>query len=113
MIGEMNQVWTNLIDNALDAMHGRENSTLEIKTEKDGKCVKVSIIDNGAGIPPDILSRIFDPFFTTKEIGKGTGLGLDITNQIVKQHFGNIRVTSVPGNTRFSVSIPVDGYPTK
>lgn len=107
MIGEMNQVWTNLIDNALDAMQGRENSILEIKTEKDGTCVKVSVIDNGPGIPENIISRIFDPFFTTKEIGKGTGLGLDITTQIVKQHHGNIKVNSVPGRTQFSVSIPI------
>ncbi|WPQ64810.1 ATP-binding protein [Chitinophaga sancti] len=107
MIGEMNQVWTNLIDNAVDAMQGRENSTLEIKTEKDGTCVKVSIIDNGPGIPENIQSRIFDPFFTTKEIGKGTGLGLDISCQIVKQHHGNIKVNSVPGKTLFSVLIPI------
>lgn len=107
MIGEMNQVWTNLIDNAVDAMQGRENSTLEIKTEKDGTCVKVSIIDNGPGIPENIQSRIFDPFFTTKEIGKGTGLGLDITCQIIKQHHGNIKVNSAPGKTQFAVLIPI------
>lgn len=107
MIGEMNQVWTNLIDNALDAMAGRENSVLEIKTEKDGSCIKVTIIDNGPGVPEDIQSRVFDPFFTTKEIGKGTGLGLDISHQIVRQHHGNIKLHSVPGKTQFAVSIPI------
>lgn len=106
-IGELNQVWTNVIDNALDAMATNGQGILSIKTEKDGDCIKVSITDNGPGIPADVLPRIFDPFFTTKEVGKGTGLGLDIVSQIVRQHKGNIKVQSVPGNTQFSVSLPV------
>lgn len=108
-IGELNQVWTNLIDNALDAMEGMQNSTLEIKTERDKEFVKVSIIDNGSGIPDNIKSNIFDPFFTTKEIGKGTGLGLDVVMRIVKQHRGSIKANSVPGKTAFVVCFPIDG----
>jgi signal transduction histidine kinase len=107
-IGELNQVWTNLIDNALDAMAAAGSGTLDITTEKDGPCVKVTITDNGPGIPADILPQIFDPFFTTKEVGKGTGLGLDIVSQIVRQHKGNIKVQSEPGRTQFSVSLPVN-----
>jgi signal transduction histidine kinase len=110
MIGELNQVWTNLIDNALDAMAGTGNKgVLEIKTLKDGEFVEVSIIDNGPGIPEEIKSQIFDPFFTTKEIGKGTGLGLDVVRRIVKQHRGSIKVQSVPGRTAFIVCFPIDG----
>ncbi|UYQ94075.1 ATP-binding protein [Chitinophaga horti] len=109
MIGELNQVWTNLIDNAVDAMEVNGKGVLEIKTERDGDCIKVHIIDNGPGIPPEISRRIFDPFFTTKSIGKGTGLGLDIVNQIVKQHKGAIKVESVPGRTNFWVSLPIKG----
>jgi signal transduction histidine kinase len=108
-IGELNQVWTNIIDNALDAMEGRPDSTLEIKTERDKEFVKVTIIDNGPGIPKDDLDKIFDPFFTTKEIGKGTGLGLDVVARIVKQHHGSIKVTSVPGRTAFVVCFPIAG----
>lgn len=108
-IGELNQVWTNLIDNALDAMEVTENRILEIKTERDKEFVKVSIIDNGPGIPDDIKNNIFDPFFSTKEIGKGTGLGLDVVMRIVKQHRGSIRANSVPGKTEFVVCFPIDG----
>ena len=104
----MNQVWTNLIDNALDAMEPSKKGILEIRTERDHDCLLVSVIDNGPGIPPDMINKVFDPFFTTKEIGKGTGLGLDIVCQIVKQHRGNVKVTSVPGNTRFTVSLPMN-----
>lgn len=107
-IGEMNQVWTNLIDNALDAMSANEKGILEIKTEKDGDCVVVAITDNGPGVPEDIRDKIFDPFFTTKEVGKGTGLGLDITSNIVRQHKGSIKLQSVPGRTTFIVSLPVN-----
>jgi len=109
MIGELNQVWTNLMDNALDAMEAAGKGTLEIKTRRDSDCVEVSIIDNGPGIPDDIKSQVFDPFFTTKEIGKGTGLGLDVVNRIVKQHQGIIKLNSVPGRTEFSVCFPIDG----
>jgi signal transduction histidine kinase len=109
-IGELNQVWTNLIDNALDAMETNSKGTLTIKTKKDGKFVQVSIIDDGPGIPADIQSRIFEPFFTTKEMGKGTGLGLEVVQRIVQQqHNGSIKVKSEPGNTEFTVCFPIDG----
>jgi signal transduction histidine kinase len=109
MIGELNQVWTNLIDNALDAMEVNGKGILEIKTERDKEFVQVTIIDNGPGIPEEIRTRIFDPFFTTKEIGKGTGLGLDVVVRIIKQHRGEIKVNSVPGHTAFNVCFPING----
>ncbi|WP_217605253.1 sensor histidine kinase [Chitinophaga sp. GbtcB8] len=109
LIGEMNQVWTNLIDNALDAMEPNKKGVLEIQTSKDRHCVYVSIIDNGPGIPEEIRSRVFDPFFTTKGIGKGTGMGLDIVMQIVRQHNGNVKAISEPGRTEFKVSLPIQG----
>lgn len=109
LVGELNQIWTNLIDNAVDAMDGQPKSILEIKTERDRDCIKVHVIDNGPGIPEEIRNRIFDPFFTTKGIGKGTGLGLDIVCQIVKQHKGAIKADSVPGRTDFWVSLPING----
>src|SRR4051812_951905 len=94
MIGELNQVWTNLIDNALDAMETDKKGMLTIRTARDKEFLKVSIIDNGPGIPDDIKSSIFDPFFTTKEPGKGTGLGLDVVTRIIQQHKGSIKVNS-------------------
>ena len=103
--GELNQVWTNLIDNAIFALD--KNGILTIETSLDDKNVMVSVIDNGKGIPEDILSRIFEPFYTTKKMGEGTGIGLDIVNRIVKDHNGDIKVSSVPGRTIFSVSIPL------
>jgi signal transduction histidine kinase len=109
MIGELNQVWTNLIDNALDAMEANGKGTLTIKTEKVGKFVQVIIIDDGPGIPAGIQSRIFEPFFTTKEMGKGTGLGLEVVQRIVQQHNGSIKVKSEPGHTEFTVCFPIDG----
>ena len=109
MIGELNQVWTNLIDNALDAMEPIGKGILEIKTKQDKDFVEVSIIDNGPGIPESIRSQVFDPFFTTKPIGKGTGLGLDVVMSIVKQHRGSIKVNSVPGRTEFIVCFPING----
>ena len=104
-VGELNQVWTNLIDNAIFALE--KNGTLTIETVCDDKNITVSIIDNGAGISKEIISRIFDPFFTTKKQGEGTGIGLDLVNRIIKRHNGDIKVTSEPGRTRFSVSIPI------
>ena len=102
---ELNQVWTNLIDNALDAMNG--NGRLVIHTAREAEDVLVEITDNGAGIPQEIQSRIFEPFFTTKPVGQGTGLGLDIAYRIVtRRHGGTIRVDSKPGQTRFQVRIP-------
>lgn len=109
LIGELNQVWTNLIDNALDAMQPNGNGTLTIKTQKEREFVQVSIIDDGPGIPDDIKSRIFDPFFTTKEMGKGTGMGLEVVQRIVHQHNGSIKVNSTPGHTEFLVCFPIDG----
>ena len=108
-VGELNQVWTNLIDNALDAMEINNKGRLQIRTKRDREFVEVSIIDDGPGIPDEIKSRIFDPFFTTKEIGKGTGLGLDVVTRIVRQQGGSIKVNSIPGRTEFIVCFPIDG----
>ena len=107
-VSEMNQVWTNIFDNALDAMEGREGNELEIRTRRDKEFIEVCITDNGPGIPDSIKDKIFDPFFTTKAIGKGTGLGLEIVRQIVAQHNGKIYVTSQPGKTEFKVCIPIE-----
>ncbi len=104
---ELNQVWTNIIDNAVDAMQGK--GELRIRTFLEGDCAVVEIGDSGPGIPPDIQSRIFEPFFTTKEVGKGTGLGLDTTLRIVRKHRGSINVISTPGDTRFQVRLPAVG----
>lgn len=109
MVGELNQVWTNLIDNALDAMEPAGSGRLTIRTEKEHDWAKTTISDNGPGIPADIQTRIFEPFFTTKDIGKGTGLGLDVVCRIIKQHHGSIRVQSKPGETMFVVCFPING----
>lgn len=110
LVGELNQVWTNLIDNAVDAMETNGKGKLIIRTERDHAFAKVSLIDNGPGIPEEILSQIFDPFFTTKEIGKGTGLGLDVVQRIVVgQHHGSVKCTSIPGQTEFIVCLPIKG----
>jgi signal transduction histidine kinase len=107
---ELNQVWTNMIDNAAQAMGGE--GTLTIRTARDEGCVLVEIGDTGPGIPPEVQQRIFEPFFTTKPVGEGTGLGLDIAWRIVvKKHHGDIRVESVPGNTRFQVLLPIQPEP--
>ena len=104
---ELNQVWTNLIDNAIDAMDGR--GTLTVRTRASGDRLAVEIGNTGPGIPTEIRSRIFEPFFTTKDIGKGTGLGLDIAWRIVVgRHRGEMSVESEPGDTRFTVALPVD-----
>jgi signal transduction histidine kinase len=102
---ELNQVWTNLIDNAIDAMGG--NGELRVRTYREDNCVVVEIADNGPGIPPGVQAHIFEPFFTTKGVGEGTGLGLDTVQRIVKKHKGNIQVNSKPGDTRFQVWLPV------
>lgn len=103
---ELNQVWTNLIDNAADAVAGKGKITL--RTRRDGDCVVVTVADNGPGIPPEIRERVFEPFFTTKPVGQGTGLGLDIAYRtIVQRHKGNLEVFSEPGNTRFVVTLPL------
>ncbi len=107
---ELNQVWTNLIDNAVHAMGGE--GTLTVTTARDGDCVLVEIGDTGPGIPDEIQRRIFEPFFTTKPVGEGTGLGLDIAWRIVvNKHHGDLRVESVPGNTRFQVRLPLHAEP--
>lgn len=103
--GDLNQVWTNLIDNASDAMKG--DGTLQIITRNEVEFAMVEIADNGSGIPPEILPHIFTPFFTTKGVGAGTGLGLDISYRIIQQHNATIEVQSQPGQTRFIVRIPV------
>jgi len=104
--GELNQVWTNLIVNALDAM-GPEGR-LTLRTGSDGDCAMVEIGDTGPGIPDELRRRVFEPFFTTKPVGQGTGLGLDVSWRIVvKRHGGDLRVTSRPGDTRFSVLLPL------
>lgn len=103
-VGELNQVWTNLIDNAIYAMP--KNGQLKIKTTCNPKDIKVYVIDNGGGIPKDIMSRIFDPFFTTKKVGEGSGIGLDLVSRIVKRHNGEIKVNSEPGKTEFEICIP-------
>lgn len=103
---ELNQVWTNLIDNAVGAMGGV--GTLTVRTFRDGDCAAAAIGDTGPGVPEQIRQRIFEPFFTTKPVGEGTGLGLDISFRIVaKKHGGDIRVESKPGDTRFIVRIPL------
>jgi signal transduction histidine kinase len=110
LVGELNQVWTNLIDNAVDAMEASGKGKLIIHTEQDHQFARISIIDNGPGIPANILSSIFDPFFTTKGIGKGTGLGLDVVMRIIQgQHHGTVKVNSVPGRTEFVVCLPISG----
>lgn len=103
-VGELNQVWTNLLDNAIDAMS--EGGTLHLKSYADRHFICVEITDNGSGIPEEVIDKIFDPFFTTKGIGEGTGMGLDIVKKIIANHKGDIRVESQPGKTTFLVCLP-------
>jgi len=103
--GELNQIWTNLISNAIEAMQGK--GELRVRTARDLDRVLVEIRDDGPGIPPEVLPHIFDPFFTTKGVGEGTGLGLDTVCRIIRNHHGEIRVTSHPGDTRFQVYLPI------
>src|SRR6266496_1211069 len=106
---ELNQVWTNLIDNAIDAMGGK--GELRVRTYREDTCVVVEIGDNGPGISPEVKPHIFEPFFTTKGVGEGTGLGLDTVQRIVRKHRGNIQVSSQPGDTRFQVWLPLADAP--
>ena len=107
---ELNQVWTNLVDNAVAAMDG--TGTLTLTTAADGDRVLVEIGDTGPGIPPELQERIFEPFFTTKPVGQGTGLGLDISWRIiVTRHHGDLRVESEPGDTRFRAWLPLTAPP--
>ncbi len=105
--GGLNQVWLNIIDNAVEAMQMNGKGKLTITSTHDERFVKVSIKDDGPGIPEDIKKDIFTPFFTTKEIGKGTGLGLDVVSRIMTQHNGRVEVRSVPGATEFEVYLPI------
>ncbi len=111
-VDELNQVWTNLIHNAVQALGGKGEVTLETEAIEDGM-VRVRVIDNGPGIPAEVLPRIFEPFFTTKAKGEGTGLGLGIVSQILEKHGGRIDVDSRPGRTCFTVLLPVSGPPDK
>jgi len=105
---ELNQVWMNLIDNALDAIPEGGHVTVSAEAVQDR--VVVRIVDDGAGIPPEIVTRIFDPFFTTKDVGKGTGLGLDIVRRILRRHEGEVEVESRPGRTEFRVVLPSEPH---
>ncbi len=103
---ELNQVWTNLLDNAIDALNGQGH--IWIRTAREGETLCVDIVDDGPGIPPEIQSRIFEPFFTTKDVGKGTGLGLDVVYRaVVGRHHGDIHVFSQAGETRFQIRLPL------
>lgn len=104
-VGELNQVWTNIIDNAIYAVD--KNGVITIETTCDAKNVYVKIIDNGPGILAEIQSKIFDPFFTTKKVGDGTGIGLDLVKRILSHHNGEIKVNSVPGRTEFLICLPL------
>jgi signal transduction histidine kinase len=101
---ELNQIWANLVDNALDAAPLLGH--VEVAARRESACVVVRVIDDGPGIPADIRDSIFDPFFTTKDVGKGTGLGLDIVRRLVGRSGGDINVRSEPGHTEFIVSLP-------
>jgi two-component system NtrC family sensor kinase len=103
---ELNQVWTNLLHNALQAMGNK--GVLKIDVKQEDRAISVSITDSGQGIPPEIMPRIFEPFFTTKPPGEGSGLGLDIVHKIIEKHQGQLQVESVPGQTKFTVSLPIE-----
>ena len=108
--GELNQVWTNLVDNAVDAMSG--TGRLRIGTRLEGDHVVVEVEDTGAGMPPEVAARAFEAFFTTKDVGHGTGLGLDIARRIVvERHHGTIEIDSAPGRTVIRVRLPVGSTP--
>ena len=105
--GELNQVWTNLIDNAIGAVNGKGKICVGTSLEHDQ--IVVEIVDNGPGIPPEVQARMFEPFFTTKSVGTGTGLGLVISNRIIgNRHGGEIEFESKPGETRFKVRLPLN-----
>jgi signal transduction histidine kinase len=105
---ELNQVWTNLLANAIEALG--DEGTVQLVTARDGACARVDVIDDGPGIPAQIGDRVFDPFFTTKDVGEGTGLGLDTARRIVIERLGgSLEFDSVPGRTAFHVWLPLDG----
>jgi signal transduction histidine kinase len=101
---ELNQVWMNLLDNALDAVE--VGGHVAVSAAPELHCVTVRVTDNGPGIPPEIVGRIFDPFFTTKPVGKGAGLGLDIVRRLLQSHSAEVAVESKPGRTEFQVRLP-------
>jgi signal transduction histidine kinase len=101
----LNQVWAHVIDNALDAVG--PSGRIEVSARQSSRYVVVRVIDNGPGIPVDVMHRIYDPFFTTKQPGEGTGLGLDIVRRIVLNHDGDIEAESKPGRTEFRISLPI------
>ena len=104
--GELNQVWTNLLDNAIDALG--EEGTIILRSRRDGSCALVEVEDDGPGIPAGARDRVFDPFFTTKGVGRGTGLGLDTARRIVvERHRGSLALDSGPGRTVFAVRLPL------
>jgi signal transduction histidine kinase len=103
--GELNQIWGNLIDNALDAIG--EKGCVAVTAKREGRRVVVHVVDDGPGIPAPVLEHIFDPFFTTKPMGQGTGLGLDIVRRLVRHNDASIEVESVPGRTEFRVGLPI------
>ena len=106
---ELNQVWTNLIDNAADILKGQEDAQIIIRTRQESEWVVVEVEDNGPGIPEEVQAKVFDAFFTTKEPGKGTGLGLNITyNIVIQKHRGDIKVRSKPEQTIFEVWLPIN-----
>jgi signal transduction histidine kinase len=106
---ELNQVWSNLIDNALDAV--QPGGQIDITARHARDQVMVSVVDNGHGVPSEITNRVFDPFFTTKPVGKGTGLGLDIVRRLVQRQNGQIDLESIPGRTEFRVTLPISETP--
>ncbi len=103
-VSELNQVWTNLLDNAIDAVN--DGGKIEIEAKSNNGSLNMFFRDNGSGIPEDIQNKIFDPFFTTKDVGKGTGLGLDVVRKIIEKHEGKIELKSQPGNTEFKIIFP-------
>jgi signal transduction histidine kinase len=105
-VDELNQVWTNLISNAQQALAGK--GTIAIETTVEGNDAVVRVIDHGPGVPADVLPRIFEPFYTTKPKGEGTGLGLGIARQIVAKHGGTMTCDSKPGLTVFEVRLPIE-----
>ena len=102
---QLNQVWTNLLDNAVDAVDG--DGVIRVRTYRAGDELIVEVGDDGPGVPAELQSRLFEPFFTTKDVGQGTGLGLDIVRRIISNHHGQVRVISSPGDTRFQVRLPL------
>jgi signal transduction histidine kinase len=105
LASELNQVWSNLIDNALDAVG--PSGRITVGVSQVGRSVVVRVIDDGHGIPEGIIKNVYDPFFTTKDPGKGMGLGLEMARRIVRGHNGDIQIESKPGHTEFQVSLPV------